>query len=66
MKNLQLLPDIHRQQKIIKAAFAYDRELIALIKTQKSARWSQSMQSWYFPKKDFQLYQVSTNLDKKV
>jgi site-specific recombinase XerD len=26
MKNLRLLPDIHRQQKIIKAAFAYDRE----------------------------------------
>jgi site-specific recombinase XerD len=26
MKNLQLLPDIHRQQKIIKATFAYDRE----------------------------------------
>ena len=66
MKNLRLLSDIHRQQKIIKAAFAYDRELIALIKSQKSARWSQSMQSWYFPKKDFQLYQVSTNLDKKV
>jgi site-specific recombinase XerD len=55
MKNLRLIPDIHRQQKIIKAAFAYDRELIALIKSQKSARWSQSMQSWYFPKKDFQL-----------
>ncbi len=55
MKNLRLLPDIHRQQKIIKAAFAYDRELITLIKSQKSARWSQSLQSWYFPKKDFQL-----------
>ncbi|MGD1981133.1 MAG: tyrosine-type recombinase/integrase [Flavobacteriaceae bacterium] len=26
MKNLRLLPDIHRQQKIIKATFAYDRE----------------------------------------
>jgi len=55
MKNLRLIPDIHRQQKIIKATFAYDRELIALIKSQKSARWSQSLQSWYFPKKDFQL-----------
>ena len=55
MKYLQLIPDMHRQQKIIKAAFAYDRELIALIKLQKSARWSQSLQSWYFPKKDFQL-----------
>ena len=55
MKYLQLIPDMHRQQKIIKAAFAYDWELIALIKLQKSARWSQSLQSWYFPKKDFQL-----------
>ena len=55
MKYLQLIPDMHRQQKIIKAMFAYDRELIALIKSQKSARWSQSLQSWYFPKKDFQL-----------
>jgi hypothetical protein len=37
MKNLRLLPDIHRQQKIIKAAFAYDRELIDLVKKQKGA-----------------------------
>lgn len=29
MKNLRLIPDTHRQQEIIKAAFAFERELIA-------------------------------------
>ena len=55
MKNLRLLPDIHGQQKIIKAAFAYDRELIDLVKKQEGACWSQSLKTWYFIKKDFQL-----------
>ncbi len=55
MKNLRLLPDLHRQQKIIRLDFAFDRELIALVKSQKGARWSQTLQSWYFPAKEFQL-----------
>jgi len=40
MKYLRLVPYVHRQQPIVKASFAYDRELIAHIKSQKRARWS--------------------------
>ena len=53
MKNLRLLPDLHRQQKIVRLDFAFDRELIALVKSQKGARWSQTIRSWYFPAKEF-------------
>jgi len=35
MKNLRLIPDTHRHEPIVKARFAYDRGLIALIKSQK-------------------------------
>ena len=55
MKNLRLIPDIHQHEPIVKAIFAYDRELIALIQSQKGVQWSWSLQSWYFPKKEFQL-----------
>ena len=66
MNNLRLIPEIHRQQEIIKASFAYDRELIALIKLQNGARWSQTLQSWYFSKKDFQLNTLYQALKGKV
>lgn len=61
MKNLRLIPDIHRQQPIVKVTFAYDLALIDLIKKQTDAKWSQSLKSWYFIEKDFHLntfYQV--------
>ena len=66
MKNLRLIPDIHRDQKIVKAAFAYDRELISIVKLQKGARWSQTLQSWYFLKKKFQLNSFYQALKGKV
>ena len=55
MKNLRLIPDTHRQQKVIRIAFAFDKEVVALEKAQKSARWSQSLRSWYFYEKEFRL-----------
>ena len=55
MKTLHLIPDIHRKQNIVKIGFAYDKGVIALVKAQKGARWSQTLQSWYFPKTDFNL-----------
>jgi hypothetical protein len=48
MKNLRLKPDIHKQQAIVKVTFAYDRELIDLIKKQKGARWSQCVEKQVF------------------
>ena len=53
MKNLRLIPDIHNCQPINKAAFAFDRALMALVKSQPSARWPQTLQSWYFLKRYF-------------
>ena len=35
MKNLRFIPNIHPQQPTLKASFAYDRELIADVKSQK-------------------------------
>ena len=54
MKYLRLVPYVHRQQPIVKASFAYDRELITHIKSQKGVCWSQTLQSWYFLKNDLQ------------
>ena len=49
MQTLQLIPAVHQQQPIVKAIFAYDKEIIGLVKSQKGARWSQTMETWYFP-----------------
>jgi hypothetical protein len=37
MQNLKLIPDIYRQQKIVKAVFDYNQELITLVRKQKGA-----------------------------
>ena len=42
MQNLQLIPDIYRQHKIVKAVFDYNQELIPLVRIQKGAPWSQT------------------------
>lgn len=63
MKNLRLIPDIHRQQDIVKADFAFDEELIALVKTQRGVRWSQTLKCWYFSKADFNLNTFYKNFE---
>ena len=35
MKNLQIIPDFHKQEAVVKVAFAYDNELIPLVKAQE-------------------------------
>ena len=45
MQTLQLIPAVHQQQPIVKAIFAYDKEIIGLVKSQKGARWSQTIKS---------------------
>lgn len=57
MTSLRLILDIHRNQPIVKATFPYNKDLIALVKQQKGARWSQTLRSWYFLKEEFQLNQ---------
>ena len=66
MKNLRLIPDIHRHEPIVIGSFAYDRELIALIKSQMGAYWSQTLRSWYFSKKDFELNSFYQTVKGKV
>ena len=55
MNYLHLKPALHRNQPIIKFDFDFDKNLVALIKVQKGVRWSQTLRSWYFPKKEFRL-----------
>ena len=55
MNYLHLKPALHRNQPIIKVDFDFDKDLIALVKVQKGVRWSQTLRSWYFPKKEFRL-----------
>jgi len=63
MKNLRLIPDIHRQQHIVRADFAFDKELIALIKKQRGVCWSQTLKCWYFSKADFNLNTFYKNFE---
>jgi len=35
------------QQHIVKANFAFDKELIALVKKQRGVRWSQTLKCWF-------------------
>ena len=55
VKNIQLQTGFHKDEVIVKVLFRFDAFLIKKIKKQKGARWSQSLQSWYFLKSDFQL-----------
>ena len=66
MKNLRLIPAVHKNQAIVKAHFAFDQEIIALVKNQDGARWSQKLQSWYFPKADFNLNTLYQSCKGKV
>lgn len=55
MKNLQIIPDFHKLEAVVKVAFAFDNELIPLGKVQKGVRWCQTFRYFYFRKKEFQL-----------
>ena len=66
MKNLRLIPSIHRQQPIVKVDFNFDIDLIRLVKQQKGVRWSQTLKCWYFSKADFKLNSFYQSLKGKV
>lgn len=66
MKNLRLTSAVHKNQAIVKAHFAFDREIIALVRNLEGARWSQTLQSWYFPKADFNLNTLYQSCKGKV
>ena len=66
MNNLRLIPTTHKNQTIVKVNFAYDKELMVRVKSQKGVRWSQTMKSWYFPQKDFSLHAFCQAMKSKA
>jgi len=57
---------VHKNQAVVKAHFVFDKNIIALVKNQNGARWSQTLQSWYFPKADFNLNTLYQSCKGKV
>lgn len=56
MKNLRLLTDFHRQPAIVKASFAYDRELIDL----RAYSLKYKPKGWVFEGSDRKKYSASS------
>ena len=49
MKNLRFIPKIHPQQPTLKVGFAYDRELIADVKSQKRSDLGNTLSLFGYP-----------------
>jgi len=58
MKTILLRPHNLRNEPIIMVQFPFDKELIGCVKTIENTRWSQTINSWYMKKKDFNLHPV--------
>ena len=56
----------HKGQEIILIKFSYDRFLSDRIKEIKGAKWSRSLNSWYFLKATFELGSFKKHFDKHV
>jgi integrase/recombinase XerD len=54
-QNITLIPDTHNNEFVVGVQFAYNSEIINLVKSFEGAKWSQSKKYWYFMKDDFQL-----------
>ena len=53
--NITLKKDLHRNQNVIRIEFAYNIQLIDVLRTNTTATWSRTMKCWYIPEKDFNL-----------
>ena len=63
MKNLRFIPKIHPQQPTLKASFAYDRELIADVKSQKRSDPGNTLSLLRYPTSI--TAEIFTDIDKK-
>lgn len=54
-KNIILSSDTHKGEGIIAVRFAYNKEIIKLVKQIGGVKWSQSKGCWYYLKEDFNL-----------
>lgn len=53
---IRLRSAIHRQQNIVRIEFAYNRELMDVLKQNMPVVWSSTMKCWYLPMRDFELH----------
>ncbi len=56
IKKIKLSQIIHNRQLIVQLQFDFDAELTAAVKQLEGCKWSQTMKSWYIPKKQFDLH----------
>ncbi|MBN1142796.1 MAG: hypothetical protein JXA72_00165 [Bacteroidales bacterium] len=45
-------PIFHRNEKRLKLEFAYDDDIIQIVKKIPGARWSKTMHTWHIPYQD--------------
>ncbi len=56
IKKIKLSQIIHNGQPVVQLLFDFDAELAAAVKQLEGCKWSQTMKSWYIPKKQFDLH----------
>ena len=64
MKKITFKTGFHNDRKVIFFEFAYDREIIDLVKKVPGTRWSQSRRRWYMPEDQFNLQEIFEKLCK--
>ncbi|RKD86383.1 tyrosine-type recombinase/integrase [Mangrovibacterium diazotrophicum] len=55
-RNIKLSFATHRSKSVVRIDFAYDAELVAIVKQFDHASWSQTLGCWYVPKEQFDLH----------
>lgn len=63
MKKVKLIYHEHNNEDVVLLKFAYDTDLIRIVKSINGARWSQSLKSWYFIEENFNLDLLEERLD---
>jgi integrase/recombinase XerD len=53
----------HREQKVVKVEFTYNREVKDVLKSKTDARWSSDMNSWFIPTEKFVLNEFFTAMN---
>ena len=56
IKKIKLSQIIHNGQPVVQLLFDFDAELAAAVKQLEGCKWSQTMKSWYIPRKQFDLH----------
>lgn len=65
-RTIKLSHTNHRKQPVVRIDFAYDAELIEIVKQIEQARWSQTLGAWYVPKEQFDLHRFFEKFRRKA